>query len=397
MDIVLEIFDTLVFDKAYAKVFPKDGILGKALQTNIAKAASHASQQSEVAANFYNQTVAPQVDLFVSNYVPPSVYKWAVSLGSTSMKLLPSPTGSERHVYGLQPTYYFKPTEFATQSVFARDSIFRQSFSIFLITWIFGYTLYLLVAGLSYKFVYDPANFKHPKYLKNQVRMELRQSLTSIPVMTLFTVPWFVWELRGYSKLYYDADKYGLWYIFFQFPLFLLFTDMNIYFIHRWLHSPGVYKRLHKPHHKWIVPTPFASHAFHPMDGYLQSIPYHVFPFIFPLHKIAYVVLFMIINVWTVMIHDGEYLAHDPVINGSACHTIHHLYFNYNYGQYTTLWDRLGGSYRTPDKELFNKSLKTSAETWKKQTATMESIRKEVEEDDDDRVYAGEVDQKKNQ
>lgn len=90
------------------------------------------------------------------------------------------------------------------------------------------------------------------------------------------------------------------------------------------------------------------------------------------------------------MIHDGEYLANDPVVNGAACHTVHHLYFNYNYGQFTTLWDRLGGSYREPDRELFNKSLKKSTRTWEEQVKKMEIIKKEVEGDDDDRVYGTE-------
>lgn len=41
-----------------------------------------------------------------------------------------------------------------------------------------------------------------------------------------------------------------------------------------------------------------------------------------------------------------------PAINSAAHHTIHHLEFNYNYGQYFTLWDRIGGSYKRPDHEF---------------------------------------------
>ena len=50
------------------------------------------------------------------------------------------------------------------------------------------------------------------------------------------------------------------------------------------------------------MPTPFASHAFHPLDGFSQSVPYHMFPFIFPLQKFASVALFAFINIWTVLI-----------------------------------------------------------------------------------------------
>ena len=37
---------------------------------------------------------------------------------------------------------------------------------------------------------------------------------------------------------------------------------------------------------QWLVPTPFASHAFHWLDGFAQSSPYHIFVFLFPLHKV---------------------------------------------------------------------------------------------------------------
>jgi len=78
------------------------------------------------------------------------------------------------------------------------------------------------------------------------------------------------------------------------------------------------------------------------------------------------------------------------IINGAACHTMHHLYFNYNYGQFTTLWDRLGGSYRKPNEELFHKEEKLSEKEWARQKKEAESMITEVE-GVDDRSYDGEV------
>lgn len=69
---------------------------------------------------------------------------------------------------------------------------------------------------------------------------------------------------------------------------------------------------------------------------------------------------------------------------------MHHLYFNYNYGQYTTLWDRLGGSYRQPNRELFLKETKMSKSEWERQVKEMEVMQKEVE-GDDERDYYGEA------
>jgi lathosterol oxidase len=210
------------------------------------------------------------------------------------------------------------------------------------------------------------------------------QSMQSTPGFAILTVPFVVAELHGYAKLYDTAEEAPFpLYNYLQFPLFIAFTDFTIYLIHRGLHHPLIYKRFHKPHHKWIVPSPFASHAFHPVDGWVQGVPYHVFPFLFPLQKLAYVGLFLFINVWTVLIHDGEYVANSPILNGAACHTMHHLYFNYNYGQFTTIWDRICGSYRKPNDELFKRETKLSQAEWSRQSEEMEKLVKEVEGNDD--------------
>lgn len=369
MDLVLEIFDTLCFDKAYATLFPRSYqwplplVKALGLQTSGCAVAAAANDLLKTPRSIGNSSAL-------------------LTSGKHFSQMMHAAT---QHVYGQTP-FLLEPSINATASAFARTHWLRQLISLTIITTVFGILLYISTASLSYFLVYDKENEHHPKFLKNQKSMEIKLALSAIPFMSFLTAICFVLELRGYSKLYWNVSDYPLWYMPFQLFLFLMFTDCGVYFAHRWLHHPWVYKNLHKPHHKWIVSTPFASHAFHPVDGFIQSIPYHVFPFVFPLQKLNYIMLFLLVNVWTVLIHDGEYLANDPVINGAACHTVHHLYFNYNYGQYTSLWDRLGGSYRKPEDELFNKKLKNEKSTWKKQSHMMEEIVKEVEEVDT-RVY----------
>jgi lathosterol oxidase len=367
MDVVLEAFDTYLFDRIYANVLPISSAV---------------------------------------TFDPVSTI--TASLKAVNATLLQEQGGAlARSSWQYQPSteyFSFEPSEYAYQSSWDRDNIFRQFFSLYIITWIFGLVIYFTFATLSYLFIFDKTTVNHPKYLKNQMKLEIQQTCTSIPIMAIFTAPWFVAEVRGHSFIYDKLSDAGFshpftnalggWYNYLQFPLFLFFTDFCIYWIHRALHHPILYRRLHKPHHKWIMPTPFASHAFHPLDGYSQSVPYHLFPFIFPLQKFAYIALFTFIQIWTVMIHDGEYVANSPIINGAACHTMHHLYFNYNYGQFTTLWDRLGGSYRKPNEELFKRETKMSDEEWKRQTKEMEKMVVEVE-GKDDRSYGEEVEAKK--
>ena len=250
-------------------------------------------------------------------------------------------------------SYFFTP--YVYPKSWPEDHIVRQYLSLLVVIIVGGWLLYMGTAAFSYFVVFDHKYKKHPQYLHNQVWLEIAYASKSIPVMGLFTAPVFVLEVRGYSKLYLSSNNdpffYNWLFLASSVIAFLMFTDCLIYWIHRVLHHRWLYKYLHKEHHRWKVPTPFASHAFHPIDGFLQSLPYHIYPFIFPLHKILYLILFVMVNVWTVSIHDGDYRVPkilEPFINGSAHHTDHHLLYKYNYGQFFTLWDRLGGSYQHP-------------------------------------------------
>ncbi|KAF3920396.1 hypothetical protein ABW20_dc0103119 [Dactylellina cionopaga] len=357
MDIVLSLCDTLFLDRAYATVLPLNKVA------------------SEVFSYAANQTTNGN-----SSRIPPTIEGHALNSAVQLEQLI-----------GLLPGKY------ADLSMLSRDDPIRQFISLFLVTWVFGCLLYFVSSTLSYVFVFDKDTFKHPKFLKNQIRQEIWVSMKAHPGMSLLTAPFFLMEVRGHTLLFDNASQYGNLYFYLQFPIFILFTDALIYLIHRGLHHPSIYKYLHKSHHKWIMPSPYASHAFHPVDGWAQSLPYHFFPLVLPLWKYAYVGLFVFVNIWTVMIHDGEYVANSPIINGAACHTMHHLYFNYNYGQFTTLWDRLGGSYRPPNLELFYKETKMGKAELERQVKEMEQMVKQVEGDDSFREYShsGEEETKK--
>ncbi|KAM4726627.1 lathosterol oxidase [Anableps anableps] len=244
-------------------------------------------------------------------------------------------------------------TPYVYPESWAEDGALRQIISLLVVTNLGAAILYLGLGAFSYYFIFDHKLMKHPHFLENQVRREIKYAMTSLPWISIPTVALFFAEVRGYSKLYDNVSDSPLGWsgLLLSMISFLFFTDMCIYWIHRFLHHKLIYKMFHKPHHVWKITTPFASHAFHPVDGFLQGLPYHIYPFLFPLHKLLYLALYVFVNIWTISIHDGDYRVPSGltgVINGSAHHTDHHLFFDYNYGQYFTLWDRLGGSYRHP-------------------------------------------------
>lgn len=211
-----------------------------------------------------------------------------------------------------------------------RSYLPRQILSLSIISLLGSHILYFLFASISYYSIFNHKMMLHPRFLPNQIKLEIQTSLKAFPVMMLLTLPWFLGEVRGFSKLYGgDPSNHwgGWWYLVGSIPAYLVFTDYCIYWIHRWLHHPLLYKTLHKPHHRWIswvpssfyvrarnvlsdawypngylVPTPFASYAFHPLDGYLQSIPYHLFVFLFPMHRYLYIGFFIAVMFWTILV-----------------------------------------------------------------------------------------------
>jgi lathosterol oxidase len=255
--------------------------------------------------------------------------------------------------------------EFIGKIVYSTNEmdLFSQFFLLWLSVTIFTTIGYYLACSFSYLIFYQLFNnYFHPpnepQPFKGQPKLEILMSLKAIPWLSVLTVPFFMLELHGYSQLYWYSPIEGesLLYNGIVIIAFLLFTDCCIYWIHRWEHTfPFLYKYIHKPHHKWLVPTPFAALAFHPLDGWAQALPYHIFVFVIPMNVKLYITLFIIVQGWSINIHDGidavgsrlgTKTSH--IVNGSLHHYIHHTRFNYNYGQYLTLWDRIMNTHYDP-------------------------------------------------
>ena len=161
-----------------------------------------------------------------------------------------------------------------------------------------------------------------------QIRDEMWVSTWSLFIMAGMTAVIDMYFLLGGSSLYNNISDYGWLYFLVSPLLFLMFTDTLIYWIHRILHWPSVYW-LHKLHHKYKETTPWSAFSFHPLDGFAQSVPYHIFACFFPMHSRLYLFTLFCVGMWTVNIHDRMTLR-IPGVNGAAHHTIHHTKFNYS-------------------------------------------------------------------
>lgn len=88
-----------------------------------------------------------------------------------------------------------------------------------------------------------------PKFKPNQIRSELTDSLVALLSLNILTIPIFVAQVRGYSRLYAFGQR-SAWYEVAQYPFFLLFSDTGMYWLHRIFHHPILFRLSHSKHHR---------------------------------------------------------------------------------------------------------------------------------------------------
>lgn len=240
----------------------------------------------------------------------------------------------------------------SVRSVFIDQlGIADDPFKIFLFLTISGYGFYFLLASLSYLVRFKWLRRRcNPDYVPDwgENRRALRVAFASVAGNAVLTAPIHMLIAHGYGRVYFEVGEYGWAYLGLSVLAVLVVTETLVYWAHRALHTRTLYRLLHRHHHQFRRPTPYVAVAFHPLDSFLQALPHHLCAFLFPLHIGVYTLSLALVLLWAVSIHDRWTFVRWGFINYSDHHLIHHWYNRHNLGQYTTVWDRLCGTYRSP-------------------------------------------------
>ncbi|MFK7891071.1 MAG: sterol desaturase family protein [Granulosicoccus sp.] len=142
------------------------------------------------------------------------------------------------------------------------------------------------------------------------------------------------------------------------FVLWLLFTPLYIsahfYWIHRLLHWPPLFRIAHRLHHRNIHVGPWSGMAMHPIEHllYISSALVH---FIIPSHPVLAIMHLYNRALSPAFTHAGfeQLKVSDRKIIDAADfhHQLHHRYFECNYGNVDTPWDRWFGSFHDGSDE----------------------------------------------
>ena len=242
------------------------------------------------------------------------------------------------------------PLPFATDVLLSGVALTGLAFVLYLVVGL-GLTAWALMRPGHGRLLKRPWTVGDRAFL-NQCRRELLCACGALPLLSAVVAPLDAALRRGSGAMSFaplgltggaSAAYHGLVVL----PLFVVGVDAVVYWLHRGMHQRTLYRLLgHNIHHRERFVTPFSSFAFHPIDGGLQATPGYLFFFLVPCHPQVAAALLALSNLWVFMLHDVAIWRMAPIFATSQDHTVHHEAFDFNYGQFTTLWDRLFGTYR---------------------------------------------------
>jgi sterol desaturase/sphingolipid hydroxylase (fatty acid hydroxylase superfamily) len=146
-----------------------------------------------------------------------------------------------------------------------------------------------------------------------------------------------------------------VWMIALQIVFFMFVEDFLFYWVHRTLHRPNLYKKIHKVHHEFVTPTAIASHYAHPIEFVVaNSLPVMAGPLLVALFgldmHIGVLWIWLFIRVLETMDgHSGYnfrlWFPHKLIYGaGAKPHDDHHSKFNGNFASFFHHWDKIHGS-----------------------------------------------------
>lgn len=208
------------------------------------------------------------------------------------------------------------------------------------------YLLYYVIKRQDWLFMKIQQKFPERK----QVLTEIKYSVLSFIVFATVVVLIHIAGTQGIlaTKIYHNFSAHSVAYYVLSTIFIIFFHDTYFYWMHRLMHHPLLYERIHKVHHLSKDPTPWAAFAFHPIEAVLEIAFVPLLIFTLPLHFSSLIIL----SLWQVIFNVTGHLGYEMLprkmlqhplfkwMNTSTNHNMHHKYVLCNYGLYFNIWDR---------------------------------------------------------
>lgn len=172
-----------------------------------------------------------------------------------------------------------------------------------------------------------------------------RLALNSTLSLVLVTASWPIIRHTGVHM-----GPLPAWYVIVgQVIFFMVLDDFLFYVLHRALHTPWLYKRVHAVHHRVTAPWAVAGAYFHPVEYLLITGSALAGPLLVGAHLVT-MWIWIVFRQWEASEgHSGYHFPFHPMhwipgYDGPRFHDFHHAKFKGNYAGFFSYWDRLLGT-----------------------------------------------------
>ncbi|WP_165186585.1 sterol desaturase family protein [Caulobacter soli] len=170
----------------------------------------------------------------------------------------------------------------------------------------------------------------------------------------------FTKYLHSLGWLTYNTAPAAWWVITLEYAAFFVLFDTWFYWWHRLMHIEPIYLIVHRWHHFSTTPTVLSTFSVTPLESFINGgfIPlFTAAPFLLgmPIHQQTAPFIGLTTVLMGVYVHSGfEFLPRwwnkswaTKWFITATFHDQHHQFFRYNYGGFTTIWDRICGTMRS--------------------------------------------------
>ena len=128
-------------------------------------------------------------------------------------------------------------------------------------------------------------------------------NLTMAGSMSGFLACWVM--NNNYSMFYFRINQYGYPYFVFMLVFIFMWVEAAAYYSHRMLHTPLLYKLIHKHHHRYHSPTPYSVLAMSPIELVSYQILFIIPVFTIPVHAFVFIAVEVYVFYYGLMDHSG--------------------------------------------------------------------------------------------
>ena len=144
------------------------------------------------------------------------------------------------------------------------------------------------------------------------------------------------------------------WMTAIEYTAYFFLFDTWFYWLHRLMHKEPIYYWVHKLHHLSTSTNVMTNFSVNPLESLINGGFVPLFILLIPIHRETMAFITPTNVLMGLLIHSGyEFFPRwwnkswaTKWFITATFHDQHHKYFNYNFGGYTTVWDRICGTMR---------------------------------------------------